>query len=378
MESKIFSIGDIVTLKAHPFVSENTSIIVSGDHLSVPPLMVVIEISKSSYKVDKKKIDAFRYDCMWFSSKSYKFEVSEIYEDQLKLIQAGSKPLDINIATRGNKLNFKTVNLEVGKKKSTISYDENSSNSVINTTVNALLSFLPPILQFIGIETYSTKHPLTNKEEVIRLIPSSAVRIGYFNPIDNNISEYPLPFEVLEFIEQIPEKRLAEIQKIIEKSAHLKIGIGSKRTIIKPKSIAHRCGYYYLRGFDYVSNKVLEFELKSTTKLKDISNPILEEAPKFDILREPKSATSSFIFKEVTDLINKAIGQNAYIRIKYLNRNEQLTHRTVKNMQLVNVKEGKDDVIYMIASCLLRMEKRTFRVDRIQNVQLLNLNFRTT
>src|ERR1700744_3136623 len=101
MESKIFSIGDIVALKSHPFIPENTAIILSRDHLTLSPLLVVIEISKSSYKIEKNKYETYKYDCIWFSTKTYKFEVSEIYEDQLKLIQKASEVIAVDSIERG-------------------------------------------------------------------------------------------------------------------------------------------------------------------------------------------------------------------------------------------------------------------------------------
>ncbi|MFS2185596.1 WYL domain-containing protein [Mucilaginibacter sp. Mucisp84] len=375
MESKVFSIGDIVALNSHPYLSENTSVIISGDHLALSPLMVVIEISKSSYKIDNVKHETYKYDCLWFSTKSYKFEISEIYEDQLKLIQKTSAA-DIEVLERGTRLNLKTVPLEMGKKKSILSYDDSSGSGNANTTINALLSFLPPVLQFVSLEPYTTKHPLKNKESIIREIPISAVRVTYFDPANHSVSEHVLPMEALTLIEKIPDKRLSSLQKIIERSGYIKIGIPGNTTLVKPKSIAYRGGYYFLRGFDYLSNRIEEFELNSSTKIKNIAKPVAIEAPKFDILNDPNSATSSFIMKEITDLINGAINERCYLRINYLNRNDQLTYRTVKKMLLVTVKENKEEVTYMIADCLLRMDKRTFRVDRIQSAQLLNLNYK--
>ncbi|WP_198170283.1 WYL domain-containing protein [Mucilaginibacter arboris] len=377
MESKFFSIGDIVTLKSHPYVSENTSIIVSGDHLTLPPLMVVTEISKSTFKADEKKVDTFRYECIWFSPKTFKFETADVYEDQLKLIKKSALAIDPKSIERGARLNFKTVSLELGKKKSTLSYDDNSVNGgAPNTTINTLLAFLPPVLQFVGNVPYKSKHPLNDKGKVIRLIPVTAVVVNYFDTINNCISEYPLPVEVLELIEKIPDKRLVEIQKIIQKSGYLMVGNSLKKTLIQPKNISHKGGYYYLRGFNYLTNRMEEYNLKASTSVRSVTTPFTEEAPKFDILTQPEAATSKFITNEIQVLLNKAITQKSYIRIKYLNKNNQLTQRTIKNMQLVTIKEDAKDVAYMIGFCLLRSDKRNFRVDRIQNAQCLALTYR--
>lgn len=176
MESKIFSIGDIVTLKSHPYILDNTSVIVSGDQLSLPPLMIITEIGKSSYRSAEKKHDTYKYDCIWFSPKSFKFESAEVYEDQLKLIQKAKPVIEAESLERGLKANFKTVSFELGKKKSVLSYDDNSvGNGAPNTAINALLAFLPPVLQCLSPEPYKSKHP---KGTINRIMPEIAIRGG--------------------------------------------------------------------------------------------------------------------------------------------------------------------------------------------------------
>ena len=78
MESKLFSIGDIVTLNVHPYGTESTEIIVSGDHIMLPPLMVVVEVYKARQSFGGKKSDIYKYKCVWFSPKPYKFIYAEI------------------------------------------------------------------------------------------------------------------------------------------------------------------------------------------------------------------------------------------------------------------------------------------------------------
>jgi len=376
MESKIFSIGDIVALKSHPYILENTEIIISGDHINLPPLMIVIEVGKSSYKAGKNRVETYLYTCTWFSSKSYDFETFDYYEDQLKLIQKGKLTVKLDELHRGSNLNFKTVPIELGKKKSTLSFDDgNLSSGAANNTINALLSYLPPVLQYIGQEEYKTKHPLKSKEDAIRLIPENSVKITYFNPFENSLTEKVLPIESLELIEEVSTNRLAGIQNIISKSGYLQLAVLKRKTIIKPKNIACRCGYYFLRGFDYVTNKTEEFELKASTKIKPIATPFEEQAPKFDIRSNPESATAKFITNEIIDTIKKAESTGNYIRIKYQNRNDQVSYRTIKNFSLETVKEDKIEVTYLIGFCLLRLEQRTFRTDRIQSIEILALLF---
>ncbi len=376
MESKLFSIGDIVTLKTHPYFKGNTEIIISGDHIMLPPLMVVTEIYKAKQSFCGVKCEIYKYKCTWFSPKPYKFVHAEIDEEDLKLIVECESSINKNCLNKGDKVAFKTASIELGKKKSSLTYEDNSLNAGVgNIVINSLLSFFPPVLQIVDLEPHKTKHALTDKKLTpIRNVSAFDVKFNFFDPTDDKISGHTLPLEALSLIEEVDAEIILMLTKNIEKSGYLIIKTAKAETLAKPRNIAYRGGYYFLRAYDYLSNKVEEIDILFSTKFSSIKSPFDGEVPKFDIAHTPEAATAEFITKEISVAIKDALSSMSFIRIKYKNRNEQLSHRTLMKYDLVNVKEGALDVAYLVGYCLLRHDIRSFRVDRIQSLQKLNLS----
>lgn len=378
MESKLFNIGDIVALKSHPYYENNKEVIISGDPLAISPLMIVSEVFKSSDSFAGTKHDTYKYICLWFSPKTYKFEDATIVEEDLKLIQKRTNTVNTDLIKRGDRLNFKTAVFELGKKKSSLSCDDNTINSApTNTTIHAMLSFVSPVLQVVNYAPHKSKHVLADKKSnLIREVSSIDVKMSWFDPHENRVTERILPIEALELIEEIKEKRIEAIKKVIKNRGNLLLKAGRYKTLIRPRNLTYRGGYYYLRAYDYLANKIEEFEFKNTTKLTSLDNLFDAEAPKFDIEHKAGAATQEYIKKEIIELITDAILKNAFIRFKYKNRNDQLSNRTISKFELITVKEGHLSVTYLVGYCYLRQEKRTFRIDRIQSIQMLALTFK--
>ncbi|WP_130857905.1 helix-turn-helix transcriptional regulator [Olivibacter jilunii] len=378
MESRLFSIGDVVTLKAHPYIPECSEIVISGDHIMLPPLMVIVEIYKAKPSFGGKKVDTFKYRCAWFSPKPYKFIYAEIEEEDLKLIAKCTSSINKNILSRGDKIVFKTASIELGKKKSFLTYDDNSLNNGIGSTViNSLLSFLPPILQVVDHQPHKTKHALKDKKDAdIRHVPSLDIKFNFFDPTSDKVSSNVLPIEALELIEEVNPETISTLTRCIKRSGYLTVKGTNTKTVCKPRNIASRGGYYFLRAYDYLSNKVEEFEIIPSNTFTVSKTPFLEEAPQFDIVTTPTAATTQYINLEIIEVIKKAASTSSFIRIKYKNRNDQLSLRTVKQFEIVEVTESTLNVVYLIGYCLLRQDRRSFRIDRIQNVQTLDLSFK--
>jgi len=377
MNSKLFNIGDIVALVTHPYFQAGTNIIISGDHMILSPLMVIREVHKSSFTFAGSKSHTYKYLCTWFSTRANEFIEKDIDEADLKLISKCETTLNKNLLRRGQKVCFKTNSVELGKKKSSLSHDDTSLSAGLgNTMITSLLTYLSPVLQIVDYEPHKSKHKLTDKASVeIRKVASIDVTVNYFDPTQDKIREVTLPLELLESIVEIDEKTLKIINLAIQVTRHFHIKNAKRETIIKPRQLAYRCGQYFVRGYDLLSNRVEEIPLDGTSTIKTTKKPVVATAPKFDIATNPASATPKFIEGEITTAISIALVAKSYIRIKYKNRNEKITHRTIKNYELIQVKEGKMDVTYLVGHCLLRHDKRSFRLDRIQNVEQLSLNF---
>ena len=377
MDSKQFNIGDIVALGTHPYFNAGTDVIVSGDHMMLSPLMVVSEVHKSTYTFAGKKQHTFRYQCMWFSTRMNKFINKDIEEIDLKLVSKCESSINKNFLKRGEKIAFKTTSIELGKKKSSLSHDDTSlSAGTGSSVITSLLSFLPPVLQVLDYEPHVTKHKLTEKSGTeIRKVSSIDVKLNYFDPSNDKLQEVTLPLELLELVVEIDERMLRLINLAIKTSRHLHIRAAGNNTIMKPRNLAYRCGNYFLRGYDLLSNKIEEVSLLKVSSITATKKAIISAAPKFDIASDPAAAMPKNIANEIVIAINSAKAVNSFIRIKYKNRNEKITHRTIKDYELIDVKEGALDVNYLVGYCLLRHDKRSFRIDRVQNFEQLDLSF---
>jgi hypothetical protein len=375
MESKFFSIGDIVALKTHPYFEKGTEIILSADHLMLSPLMVICEIHKATINFGGTKIQTFKYECTWFSTKTNEFIKKDIYELDLKLIKKCTSSLNKNLLQRGQKVAFKTMLLELGKRKSSLSFDDTSISAGSGSSViNSLLTFLPPVIQVVNYEPHKTEHNLTNKSKSeIRKVSSYDIQVNFFNPNDDRIGKFTLPIESLELIFEVEEKVLKLLNLAIKVSRHLIITDKDGTTIIKPRSLTNRCGQYFIRGYDLLSNSIQEMVIDGNALIKSTKKPVLNAAPKFEISKNPIAATPQYIEQEIINAISDAMTANAYIRIKYKNRNDKVTYRTIINYEIISVEETGVKINYLVGYCLLRHDNRSFRLDRIQNFEQLNL-----
>jgi len=381
MESRLFNIGDIVSLNTHPYLEDLTNIIISGDHLMIPPLMLISDVLKLEMEIlGRGKTKIFEYKCVYFSPKKYEFVQVQKLETELKLIKRSTTNISATSLRRGDKVTLKSMEYELAKKKSSLSYEDNSVNTDNgSTTINSLLSFLPPILQVINVSKHKTKYtlPKAKSHEDKRILPSWDVSYLIFDPTIEKMSELILPIEVLEIVSEVSKKTLLAVSDTIVKGGYLKVQSNENITFLKPRNIANRGGMYFLRAYDYKTNKVEELNFSSIEKIITIPTPFKSELPTFDLIKNPDSATPNFIQKEMEEGIEKAKSNGNYIRIKYKNRNEQITHRTLSNFTKIEVKELGKNIGYIKGFCSLRHAERTFRMDRIQNLQELDLTFPT-
>jgi hypothetical protein len=381
MDTKEISLGDIVSLSTHPYFEELTKTIISGDQLLLPPLMLITELvrDKEGTEVESTISYHFNCKCIWYSHKTYKFEHAWIMSTELKLIKKADLGLVERGLNRGDQVSLATLNIELAKKKSSMHYEDNSvSAGAGSTLINSLLSFLPPVMQVIATKPHESKAPLAYKKtgEIIRHVSALDVKCSWFNPSADRISDSVLPIEALQLLAAIDEKILLIIQNTIDKSKYLKIGTPSGDTLCKPRTLTYRSGYYLLRAYDYLANKIIEFNIDPGSTFDFVVTPYKNIAPKFDVEKRPEAVNARQMELELIKAIGEASTANAYIRIKYKNRNEQLSVRTLKNYRIAEGQEEGGKVTYLVGFCLLRREERTFKINRIQNYQELELGFK--
>ena len=162
------NIGDLVSLKSHPFNIFNESLI--GAFVdNTPPIMVISEVLKSnSYDTESEEVDAEtkkakklpnQYLCYFYSSKNSSFEKYWFKQNEIETINPDNDESNQEKVTKtedkvsllnkykDNLVVLKSADLERGKKKTTWSRTKEED---INKT-QAFLEFLPPVMTVIDV-----------------------------------------------------------------------------------------------------------------------------------------------------------------------------------------------------------------------------------
>jgi len=77
-------------------------------------------------------------------------------------------------------------------------------------------------------------------------------------------------------IPQIEVSLLESISEYIKNETFLSVGDGVNKTLICPKEIVYKGGFYILRALDYIVNKVEEFEISNNVFVPYSKSPIIE------------------------------------------------------------------------------------------------------
>jgi hypothetical protein len=173
--------------------------------------------------------------------------------------------------------------------------------------------------------------------------------------------------EALRLVELIEEGKLDRIDEAIELNEAFVTVIDRKTTLLTPKHIAHRSGFYFLRAFDYLKNENIEVNIDKAFLFDSYPAYFIRKAPVFDV-RSKAGMSAKTGKKEILHCIKLAKRNKHLIRIKYKNRNEELSVRTLRDFELV---KGIKTPKYLVGFCELRQEERTFKVNRVQNVEEL-------
>lgn len=382
MESEVFNIGDVVSLKSHAYLKNITTIIISGEPLLLPPLLVVTEkvVVLAPKKENIAQDESLEYVCRYFSSKLHTFENIKIKAVHLKLIIARDEASSISEdeVFPGAMVTLKSMDYELAKKKSSFTFEDTSLNhGSDNTTISALLTNLCPTLHVISIKEHVTKHPTHNKEKQIRQVPSWDVKCFWYNSHKEKFSEEIFPLEALKIVVPVREEDIEKILEIIAKSSVLEMKGENGASLIKPRLITNRSGYYFLRGYDYILNRITENKIAFPNTFAEIQQFILNKVPLFDLRKNPASANQEFVINEIKQAVITAKDRKNYIRIQYKSRHDILTVRTIRSYEIVETDEDGKRYEYVIGFCCLRMDERSFRIDRIQQLEELNFTFKT-
>jgi hypothetical protein len=391
MASFELQIGDVVSLKSHPYNFGMSSIVISGEPTLLPPLMVITEIvldfkdqfdEKTGEQLAKRGNSQCK--CIWYSHKSCQFEEAWMHSSLIKLISRLPKTqekkdlVDETVVNAYKSVCLKTVDLELCKHKSSLSCEESFQTNNDRIILTPLLSFVSPVMEVIQVqeskdgEQKQVKYDNKTGQQK-RFTSKWQVKCKWFNPGSNKMSEKVFPIEAIQVVEKVDESTLFKIQESIDAGLCLKVGGTEEQTIVRPKYIVCRNGHYFLRAYDYNHNKIVELKI-GISKLFQTKTPFLFEAPTFNFLLHGVQTLS--VMDEYMQLIEEAKQKNNFIRIKYKNRNDKISLRTLKNYKVHKAKnEDDEDIFYLTGYCSHRKDERTFRSDRIQKLQILDLQF---
>jgi hypothetical protein len=379
-EKHSFKLGDIVALSSHPFTSSQHDILIGGEPQLISPLMIIVEIlgdvqnlydENIGNQIQGKGGATAQCKCMWYSSKSFQFEEALISSKLLKKIQDNNdfvlKEKDVNGKYEhlqiGTSITLCTAQLELHKLKSSYKNEGGKERS----SINPLLSFVSPIMQIIGTAKNESKEPLfdaktgNKKREISELL----IKCKWFNPSSEKMSEKLIPIEALSIIPKADEKKLTDIASFIEKGKHIIIKSNKRETIIKPLNIRCTHGFYKLSGYDYLTNKIEDFSIDDGLEMpkKNIDKRCIDIVPNVKL--------NMTHVEQLEAVILKAENDKNYVRIKYKDRNGNVTVRTIEGFE-TNKSDGSN---YLVGKCLLRNDMRNFVIhkDKIHFLEVLNL-----
>jgi len=378
-----FTHGTIVAIKPHHFEKDVFSTVLAGNPLSISPLMIVVEElfdSRTSYNErtgeEISKSGNSQCKCMWFSTKKQEFidawfpskflkVIKKIDLNRERIIQP-DKNANLNVYT-GKSVLFRTCNLETHKRKSSIAIKSNDLNE--SSTIVPLLNFVSPIMQIVQVMEYKNIDP----KEVLfdaktgnkkRHLSEWVAKCRWYNSELEKTSEKLIPLDCLEELIPINKEYLAFLQQAIVLQKYL---INDK-TIIKPHKLIFLNGDYFLRGYSYVANKIINKDIKKLGTLSVSDTYFTDRARMFD------PETGEILTK--IEGIKKAEEGGAYLRIKYSKGKNEETTRTLSKFKLVNMNNAKGELTdYLIGYDHLRKANRTFLVKRIKSLKILKLNF---
>jgi hypothetical protein len=228
-------------------------------------------------------------------------------------------------------------------------------------------------MQIIDIKKFESKEPAFDQKsgKKKRTFPSFIAKCKWYHPKAEKYSEKFFPLEVLNLLPQYSDKQLTEINKWINEMTFLKLKEGVRETVFKPKDLLFKSGYYYLSGFNFLTNKTETVELTPENIFEKLENPFIDKWPFFNGIN--KSLKPEYFVSAHEKTGN-------YIRIKYRSMEGIITKRTIKNYTLVDgsvfEEEKEKKVIYLKGYCYLRNSERHFRLDRVLSIEALNLTFK--
>lgn len=381
------NIGDLVSLKSHPFNIFNESLI--GAFVdNTPPIMVISEVLKSnSYDTESEEVDTEtnkvkklpnQYLCYFYSSKTSSFEKHWFKQNEIKKIDSDIETNQEKVTKTEDKVSLlnkykdnlvvlKSADLELSKKKTTWSRTKEED---INKT-QAFLEFLSPVMTVIDVvenQNFNKDRGNPKNGEIKRESCKFLLKCKWFNPIKQTFSEEIIPYKILQLVD-FDEKKLEIIRDgIARKTVFV---IKDDENIIL-EGTKHSFSNYILELKDVViQNHTIKVFFKNliNNKLESslIDNLIAENSGK-EFKQFITSEFPNYSNSKYNNPLDLEWQRDKFYKIDYLDKKGKFTSRIITNCKVeeFETEDDEKDVKFVIANCLLREGKiRHFRVSNI-------------
>ncbi|SEN29228.1 WYL domain-containing protein [bacterium A37T11] len=408
-------LGDIVVANSHPYWQENSNVNIAGDSQLISPLMVIVEIlSEIKDRFDEKtgvqiaERGSAQCKCVWFAARQHGFMEAWFSSKSLKTFKKISEnEVWANIPEGSEKklqelrklyLNrlviLKTAEIETSKKK--ISSSEIGYSEYRTTKTTFPQNNVSPTVEIIEVKipennktNFDNYDPKTGTRK--RYISVGLIKCRWYNQIAEKWSENVLPVEAVSLIEVLDLQKLYDISEMIESGGYYQlescdlpksIPRAEPTIILKPKALNYLNGTYFLAAHDIIHERIIDIPLsqKMLENLIEIVEKHVftkDKHPNFNFSPGAKAPKVADMREDFIALVDKAAAENRYILIQYKNSNDKLSNRVLRGYFIVpkSEKNGKD---YLHGYCCAKREIRTFRIDGIQSVKVLSLQFKTS
>ena len=382
------NIGDLVSLKSHPFNIFNESLI--GAFVdNTPPIMVISEVLKSnSYDTESEEVDTEtkkakklpnQYLCYFYSSKTSSFEKHWFKQNEIKKIDFDTENNKEEIKKTEDKVSLlnkykdnlvvlKSADLELGKKKTTWSRTKEED---INKT-QAFLEFLSPVMTVIDVvenQNFNKDRVNPKNGEIKRESCKFLLKCKWFNPIKQTFSEEIIPYKILQIVEFNSNKielikrgiNTKNVFQLIEKDLNISLEnsrYSFNKYIIELKEVVFQNHLMKIFYKNLINNKI---ESKIIENLEIIDSE--KEFKQFVDSEFPNYSNS-----EYNNPLKLEWQKDKFYKIDYLDKKGKFTTRIITNCKVeeFETEDEEKDVKFVIANCLLREGKiRHFRVSNI-------------
>ena len=383
------NIGDLVSLKSHPYNIFNGTLIGAFVN-NTPPIMVISEVLNSnSYDTESEEIDfdtkkakklPNQYLCYFYSSKTSTFEKHWFKENEIERINSDTdetnkeeiKKTEDKVSLlnkyKDNLIVLKSADLELGKKKTTWSRTKEED---INKT-QAFLEFIPPVMTVLDVvenKNFNKDRVNPKNGEIKRESCKFLLKCKWFNPIKQTFSEEIIPYKILQLVEfnsnkiEFIEKGIntKNVFQLIEKDLNISLEnsrYSFNKYIIELKEVV-------------IQNHLMKIFYKNLINNK-IESKIIENLEIIDSEKEFKQFVDSefpnYSNSEYNNPLKLEWQKDKFYKIDYLDKKGKFTTRIITNCKVeeFETEDEEKDVKFVIANCLLRDGKiRHFRVSNI-------------